>query len=346
MKIAASILDCKDRINSVIELNRTNISYVHIDVMDGKFVPSVHFDNIGEIRGINLVSKYPMDVHLMMDNPIEYIKELGNMNIEFITIHLEIDKDKKEIFKSIKDLGYKVGLSIKPNTNVKDIEPYLDDIDMVLVMSVEPGLGGQSFIESTVDRIKELKELIGSRNILIEVDGGINSETITKLEDVDIAVVGSYIMKSDNYYRRVQELLETKIDDISNYSNENNKKEIKMSASYLFKETFFFCLYLFFVVLAFFKTEFFVFSLCINLILLLLGSGYILFNFINKQQDYIKRKKIYLRLLIIGVLPFISLIEFVLLYGFSYFILFFGIFFVLAANLISVSVDGIKEVEK
>lgn len=207
MKIAASILDCKDRINSVLELNRTNISYVHVDVMDGKFVPSVNFDNMGEIRGINLVTKYPMDVHLMMENPISYINELGNMNIEFITIHLEIDKDKKEIFKSIKNLGYKVGLSIKPNTNVKDIIPYLDDIDMVLVMSVEPGLGGQSFIESTVDRIKELKELIGSRNILIEVDGGINNETITKLEGVDIAVVGSYISKSDNYYRRVEELL-------------------------------------------------------------------------------------------------------------------------------------------
>ena len=207
MKIAASILDCKDRINGVLELNRTNISYIHIDVMDGKFVPSIQFDNMGEIRGINLVTKYPMDVHLMMDNPNEYIKELGDMNIEFITIHLEIDKDKKEIFKSIKELGYKVGLSIKPNTNVKDIEPYLDDIDIVLVMSVEPGLGGQSFIEGTVDKIRELKELIGDRNILIEVDGGINNETITKIKDVDIAVVGSYISKSDNYYRSVEELL-------------------------------------------------------------------------------------------------------------------------------------------
>lgn len=220
MKIAASILDCKDRINGVLELNRTNISYIHIDVMDGKFVPSIQFDNMGEIRGINLVTKYPMDVHLMMDNPISYIKELGNMNIEFITIHLEIDKDVKEIFKSIRDLGYKVGLSIKPNTNIKDIEPYLDDIDMVLVMSVEPGLGGQSFIEGTVERIKELKELIGNRNILIEVDGGINNETITKIKDVDIAVVGSYISKSDNYYKSVEELLNS-----SNIIREEIKEE-------------------------------------------------------------------------------------------------------------------------
>ena len=214
MKIAASILDCKDRINGVIDLNRTNISYVHIDVMDGKFVPSVQFDNIGQIKGVNLVTKYPMDVHLMMDNPDDYIEELSNMNIEFITIHLEIDKDKKEIFKCIRDLGYKVGLSIKPNTSVEEIAPYLDDIDMVLVMSVEPGLGGQKFIEGTVDRIKELKELIGERNILIEVDGGINKENISKLDNVDIAVVGSYITKSDNYKKSVDELLGYKSNSI------------------------------------------------------------------------------------------------------------------------------------
>ena len=259
MKIAASILDCKDRINSVIELIRTNISYIHIDVMDGKFVPSIQFDNMGEIRGINLVTKYPMDVHLMMDNPISYIKELGNMNIEFITIHLEIDKDKKEIFKRIKELGYKVGLSIKPNTNVKDIEPYLDDIDMVLVMSVEPGLGGQSFMEGTVDRIKELKELIGNRNILIEVDGGINNETITKIKDVDIVVEGSYISKSDNYYRCVEELLSAKeiienaVDDKVNKQNVNKipfpKDGLIFSIISIILFFSFFCPYLFGVVI-------------------------------------------------------------------------------------------------
>jgi ribulose-phosphate 3-epimerase len=197
-----------------MSLNMTNISYVHIDVMDGKFVPSVQFDNMDEIRDINSVTKYPMDVHLMMDNPADYIKELGNMNIEFITIHLEIDKDKKEIFKSIRDLGYKVGLSIKPNTSVEEIVPHLDDIDMVLVMSVEPGLGGQKFIEGTVDRIRKLKELIGERNILIEVDGGINKDNIAKLDNVDIAVVGSYITKSDNYKNSVDELLGNKSNSI------------------------------------------------------------------------------------------------------------------------------------
>lgn len=210
MKIAASVLDCKDRVSGVLELNGTNISYIHIDVMDGKFVPSVQFGNIEEIKTIDMVTGYPMDVHLMVDNPSDYIKVLDNMNIEFITVHLEIGKDKRELFRQIRDLGYKVGLSIKPNTGVRDIEPYLDEVDLVLVMSVEPGLGGQKFIESSVDKIRELRELIdrSGRNILIEVDGGINNETITKIRDIDIAVIGSYITKSDNYYEQVERLID------------------------------------------------------------------------------------------------------------------------------------------
>jgi len=207
MKIAASILDCNDRVNGVLELNNTNINYIHLDVMDGEFVPNVCFNDIDEIRKINEVSKYAMDVHLMMNDPSNFISCLSGMNIEFITIHLEIDKDKKILFKSIKNLGYKVGLSIKPNTSVSDIIPYLDDIDLILVMSVEPGYGGQKFMDKTIDRIKELKDLIGNRNILIEVDGGINNETITKIKNADIAVVGSYITKSDNYQIQVNNLL-------------------------------------------------------------------------------------------------------------------------------------------
>ena len=210
MRIAASVLNCNDRIVGVLSLNKTNISFVHIDVMDGKFVPNIQFNDLNEIKDINSITKYPMDVHLMVDNPSEYIKELVDMNIEFVTIHLEIAKDKRELFKQIRELGYKVGLSIKPGTDIREIEPYLNDVDLVLVMSVEPGLGGQKFLDATVDRIEELRELIGNRNILIEVDGGINDETIAKLNDVDIAVVGSYIVKSDNYYEQVETLINIK----------------------------------------------------------------------------------------------------------------------------------------
>ena len=97
MKIATSILDCDDRVDTVLKLNRTNTNYIHIDVMDGKFVSGVHFQDIDELRRIDRVSKYSMDVHLMMENPISYIEKLGGMNIEFVTIHLELDKDIRKI---------------------------------------------------------------------------------------------------------------------------------------------------------------------------------------------------------------------------------------------------------
>jgi len=217
MMIATSILNSKDRINSVLKLNRTNTSYVHIDVMDGKFVSDTQF-SLNEITAVNRVSKYPMDVHLMVNDPISYIVKLRNMNISYITFHLEIRKNKDKIIKLIKDMGYKVGISIKPGTDIEKLRPYLDDIDMILVMSVEPGCGGQKFIDSTLDRVKEVKKLIkeSKRDIKIEVDGGINGENISKLSDVDIAVVGTYIINSNNYYDVIEKLL-----------GRDTKKEIK-----------------------------------------------------------------------------------------------------------------------
>ena len=99
LKIAVSILDCKSRIEGTLELNKTNINFIHVDVMDGEFVPNGEFGDAKEINGINLVTKYPMDVHLMVDNPGDYIQWLSMMNIEYVTIHLEIDKDKREAYK-------------------------------------------------------------------------------------------------------------------------------------------------------------------------------------------------------------------------------------------------------
>ena len=207
MEIATSILSSKDRIKSVQELNHTYSSYIHVDVMDGKFVSDVQFDTYEKIHSIHLVAKKPMDIHLMVDNPMEYIIQLSHMNIAFITFHLEIKKNIKEIIDKIHSMGYKASIAIKPSTDIKELAPYLDDIDMILVMCVEPGAGGRKFIPNSVDRIQEVKELIGDRNILVEVDGGINGETIDKVRDVDIAVVGSYIINSDNYGDRIKELL-------------------------------------------------------------------------------------------------------------------------------------------
>ena len=208
MMISTSILNSSDRVESVLKLNRTNTSYIHIDVMDGKFVDDTQF-KLNEINAVNRVSKYPMDVHLMVNDPISYIVKLKDMNISYITFHIEIRKNKEKIIKLIKDMGYKVGISIKPDTDIEKLIPYLDDVDMVLIMSVEPGCGGQKFIDSTLDRIKQVKKLIkeSKRDIKIEIDGGIKGDNISKLKDVDIAVVGSYIINSDNYYEVIEKLL-------------------------------------------------------------------------------------------------------------------------------------------
>ena len=210
MMISTSILNARDRVDSVLNLNRTNTNYIHVDVMDGKFVDDIQF-KINEINAVNMVTKYPMDIHLMVNDPIKYILELKDMNIEYITFHLEIRRSKEKIISKIKEAGYKVGISIKPDTDISKLEPYLKDIDMVLVMSVEPGRGGQEFIEDTINRVKEVKKLIDENgyDIKIEVDGGINDNNISKVRDADIVVVGSYIINSDNYYMSINRLLKS-----------------------------------------------------------------------------------------------------------------------------------------
>lgn len=207
MKISVSILNSEDKKEMIKTLNNTNISYIHMDVMDGQFVPqrTLSYPELQELSGI---STKKLDIHLMMDSPEEYIDNIKDLdNIENITIHLEIDKDIKEILSKIKSLGFKRGLSIKPNADINKLVPYLDDIDLILVMTVEPGLGGQQFLESSTKRLKEIKELIGTRDILLEVDGGINNNTINLVKDANIAVVGSYITKSTDPVSQINSLL-------------------------------------------------------------------------------------------------------------------------------------------
>lgn len=207
MKLSVSILNSKDRKEMIDKLNNTNISYIHMDVMDGKFV-SQNTLSYQELRELSSFSNKKLDVHLMMDNPEEYINNIKDLNnIENITIHLEIDKDIKKILSMIKSLGIKRGISIKPNTDINKLLPYLNDIDLILVMTVEPGLGGQPFIETSTTRLKEIKKLIKDKDILIEVDGGINGNTINLVKDADIVVVGSYITCSDDPISKINSLL-------------------------------------------------------------------------------------------------------------------------------------------
>lgn len=207
MELSISILNAVDRSNIIKILNDTNVSYIHMDVMDGKFVPEVSLPYT-EFRSLSSLTNKKLDVHLMMKDPMEYIKEISNIdNIWNITIHLEIDKDIKKILSYIGSLGIKRGISIKPNTDIDKLIPYLDDIDLILVMTVEPGLGGQKFIDGSTKRISDIKNLIKDRDIVLEVDGGINSDTIDKVREASIAVVGSYITRSNDPIASINSLL-------------------------------------------------------------------------------------------------------------------------------------------
>ena len=204
IKISPSILSSNNRIESIKKLNNANADYLHIDTMDGIFVPNTQMP-IEEILELEKHSNIPLDIHLMVNNPEEYIDKLANKNIECITIHIEIDKNIDDLINKIKSLGYKVGLSLKPNTKVSTLLPFLDKIDLVLIMSVEPGFGGQQFMPNSLNKAKELREL--KPNLTLEIDGGINNTNIEEVKKyIDIAVVGSYITKSNDYNQAINNL--------------------------------------------------------------------------------------------------------------------------------------------
>lgn len=206
MELSVSILNAKDKKQMIKLLNNTDITYIHMDVMDGKFVSQKSL-SLEELSHLAAISKKKLDIHLMMNDPIEYIENIKYLpNIEYITIHLEIDNNIKDILAKIKSYGYKAGLSIKPNTDINKLVPYLDNLDLVLLMTVEPGLGGQPFITKSSEKLKELKKII-KEDTKIEVDGGINNATIKNVPEADIAVVGSYITTSENPIDKINCLL-------------------------------------------------------------------------------------------------------------------------------------------
>lgn len=209
MEISVSILNSGDRVSDVKKLNNTSCDYIHIDVMDGIFVPPLEF-SIPEVMDIINNSNKKIDIHLMCDNPISYVRELVGYDIHNITIHREISNDINEVIEVIKKHNIKVGMSIKPNTDIKEIMDYLDYLDLILIMSVEPGYGGQSFIMSSLDKVRELRRIINDRNldIKIEIDGGVKDTNIALIKNagVDISVVGSYITKSDNFEKCIEKL--------------------------------------------------------------------------------------------------------------------------------------------
>ena len=207
MKISASFLSSKDVISDLVKLNETDVDYIHVDIMDGKFVKNKTMP-FSEMINIYKYTSKRLDVHLMVDDPAAYVPLYASLNTEYITFHVEVDKNIEEILKLIRSYSIKAGLSIKPNTKVSELVPYLPFIDMVLIMSVEPGEGGQKFIEETKNKIKEVRALLDSynSNAVISVDGGINNETRNFCEEADILAVGSYVVCSDNFQEKISSL--------------------------------------------------------------------------------------------------------------------------------------------
>ena len=199
--ISASLLSCRDNLESVTkEYNDLNIDFIHMDIMDGKFVPYNSFTN-DEIELIVNTTNKPLDVHLMVEHPEDYIEYYKKFNTKYITIHYEID-NCLEIIKKIKELGIKVGISVKPNTEVEEIYDIIHLIDLVLVMSVEPGQGGQKFIPESLEKIVKLNKKIKNLNlnVLISVDGGINNNSAIECinNGVKMLVIGSALANSEN----------------------------------------------------------------------------------------------------------------------------------------------------
>ena len=207
MKVSASFLSCKNPAVDLKKLNETDVDFIHVDVMDGKFVKKKTMP-FREMRNIYKYTDKRLDVHLMVKNPDKYIPLYAELNTEYITIHVEIGQDIDKMIKLIKKYGIKAGLAINPNTPVSDLVPYLPIIDLILVMSVEPGLGGQEFISSTKEKLKEVRTLLKEykKSAVINVDGGVNDNTVSKCRDADIVTSGSYIVLSDNFQESIDKL--------------------------------------------------------------------------------------------------------------------------------------------
>lgn len=205
MKVSVSVLKEYDRlINAIKKVNESSCDFLHVDVMDGKFVDNKKFP-LEVAYDVKQISTKPLDVHLMVEDH-DLIKEYAKLMPEYLTFHVEVIDDFK-LIDYVKKLGIKVGLAINPETDIKYLVPYLDDIDLVLFMSVTPGFGGQEFKEEVVEKIKELKKIAPS-DLIISVDGGVNEKTISlcKYAGCDMVVAGSYVTNSSNYDDKINNL--------------------------------------------------------------------------------------------------------------------------------------------
>lgn len=184
--------------------------WIHVDVMDGHFVPNL---TIGApvVKSLRPLTQIPLDVHLMIENPEKYIPAFIKAGSDYITIHVESTKDVTGCLETIRKSGCKAGITLRPQTPIENILPYLEMVDLVLVMTVEPGFGGQSFMGDQVEKIQRLRQEIqkNNLNILIEVDGGINDITAKQCIEADVLVAGNYVFSQD-YKKAIQKLKEAR----------------------------------------------------------------------------------------------------------------------------------------
>lgn len=211
MLVAPSILsaDFGNLANEIKAICDAGCDLVHVDVMDGHFVPNMTIGPV-VVEPVAKVASKPLDIHLMVENNTFFVDLFAPCKPLYISFHIESEKHPHRLIQKIRSYGIKPAIVLNPHSRPQEIEYLLEDLDMVLLMSVNPGFGGQKFIPSVVEKAKELKELINKRNpnCLIEVDGGVNDKNIEILKNagVDIAVAGSYVFGSDDYEKAIKSL--------------------------------------------------------------------------------------------------------------------------------------------
>lgn len=207
IKIAPSLLsaDFSDLKNEVKDIS--NADFIHLDVMDGQFVPNISF-GAPVVKAIRKHSDLVFDVHLMIKNPIKYIEDFAKAGADIITFHVECDDNISDTIDKIKECDVKCGIVLSPDTEAEAVLPYLDRVDMILLMSVYPGFGGQKYIERITDKLKKVKEYIGNRNIYLEIDGGITKDNVRTAAEAgaDVIVAGTAVFGAEDRKKAIEEL--------------------------------------------------------------------------------------------------------------------------------------------